>query len=188
MKKTIAIAVLAIFTLPALKAQDPAFELDDIVANLGIGIGTSFYSGLYYSPGIPPVSISLEKGIVDNVLENGVIGVGGYLGYNSYRYRYDFLGADWGWNYSNIIVGATGSFHYPLVDQLDTYAGILLGYRILTSREFGDIPGTETNTASGGIAYSGFVGARYYFNEKFAAFVQLGYGIAYLTFGVSVKL
>ena len=34
-----------------------------------------------------------------------------------------------------------GSFHYPLVDKLDTYAGILLGYNIVTSKEIGDPTG-----------------------------------------------
>jgi hypothetical protein len=32
------------------------------------------------------------------------------------------------------------------------------------------------------------VGARYYFTESIAAFAQVGYGIAYLTLGVSFKL
>ena len=32
------------------------------------------------------------------------------------------------------------------------------------------------------------VGVRYYFTEQFAAFAQLGYGVAYLTLGVSIRL
>ena len=117
-----------------------------------------------------------------------MIGIGGTVGYTSYRYRYNFSGADLGWNYSTIIVGGIGSFHYPVIDKLDTYAGILLGVRIVTSSEVGSVPGGTVNASSGGIAYSGFVGGRYYFSDKFAVFAQLGYGIAYLTFGVTIKL
>lgn len=189
MKKLFAFAFFAILTLPALKAQESMFNLGDKVVNLGIGIGNTLYSySSYYSRGVPPISISFEQGIKDDILDNGVIGVGGYLGYSSSKYRYTWLGGEWGWNYSYIVVGAMGTFHYPLVDNLDTYLGVLLGYNITTSREVGDVPLDNDSYASGGIVYSGFVGARYYFNDKFAAFGQLGYGIAYLTLGLSINL
>jgi len=190
MKKLFAFVFLTLLTMPALKAQESMFDLGDRVVNLGIGIGSTLYTySSYYSRGVPPVSISFEQGIKDEILEKGVIGVGGYFGYSSSKYRDTWLGTDWGWNYSYIVVGAMGTFHYPLVDNLDTYLGLLLGYNITTSREVGDVPSIYNNSyAHGGIAYSGFVGARYYFNDKFAVFGQLGYGIAYLTFGLSIKL
>lgn len=189
MKKFFTIALMAILAVPAINAQESMFNLGDKVVNLGIGIGSTLYSySSYYSRGVPPVSISFEQGIKDDILENGVIGVGGYLGYSSSKYRYTWLGGEWGWNYSYIVVGALGTFHYPILDNLDTYVGVLLGYNITTSREVGDVPLDNDSHASGGIVYSGFVGARYYFNDKFAVFGQLGYGIAYLTLGLSIKL
>jgi len=30
-------------------------------------------------------------------------------------------------------LGAKGNFHYPLVEKLDTYTGILLGYNVVSS-------------------------------------------------------
>ncbi len=185
MKKLVAIALVAIFSIPLLQAQESMFDLGDRVVNLGIGFGTTLYSGLYYERGFPPLSISYEQAIKDDVLEKGVIGVGGYLGYSSYSW--DYLG--WGYKYSNIIFGGGGFFHYPLVDKLDTYVGILLGYKIATTSEFGTNPGGyDYNTTSGGLVFSSFVGARYYFTDNFAVFGQVGYGISYLTIGVSLKL
>jgi len=184
MRKIVAFAVALLFSLPALQAQESMFNLGDKVVNLGIGLGNTLYGGSYYTRGVPPVSLSYEQAIVDEVLEKGVIGVLGYVGYTSYKY--DYLG--WGYKYSNIIIGAGGLFHYPLIDKLDTYAGILLGYNIANATEFGTPIGWEYDVTSGGIVFSGFVGARYYFSEKFAAFGQLGYGIAYLTLGVSIRL
>ena len=184
MKRLVLISVALLFTLPALQAQESMFNLGDNVINLGIGLGNTLYSGSYYTKGVPPVSISFEHAIADEILEKGVIGVAGYLGYSSYKY--DYLG--WGYKYSNIIVGAGGLFHYPLVDKLDTYAGLLLGYNIASATEFGTPIGWDYDTTSGGLVFSGFVGARYYFVEQFAAFAQLGYGIAYLTLGVSIRL
>ncbi len=188
MRRIVAFAVALLFTLPALQAQESMFNLGDKVINIGIGLGNTLYiGGTGYSTGVPPISISYEQAIVDDILEKGVIGVGGYLGYSSYKYRYNYSGQDWGWNFNDIIIGAGGFFHYPLIDKLDTYAGLLLGYNISTTTDYGD-PGFETVDSSGGIVFSGFIGGRYYFSEKFAAFAQLGYGIAYLTLGVSIRL
>jgi hypothetical protein len=184
MKKSLVILATLLITVPTIRAQESMFNLGDKALSLGIGIGNTLYTGTYYSRGVPPVSLSYEQAIVDEVLEKGVIGIMGYLGYSSYKY--DYLG--WGYKYSNIIIGAGGLFHYPLIDKLDTYAGVLLGYNVVNATEFGTPTGWEYNASSGGIVFSGFVGARYYFSESFAAFAQVGYGIAYLTLGVCIKL
>src|SRR4030042_6386010 len=184
MKKISALLFVAFFALVQLAAQEPTFVKGDKALNLGIGLGSTLYSGTYYKSQIPPVSASLEFGIVDNILEKGVIGVGPYLGYSSFKYEY----SGWGWKYSNIIVGVRGIFHYPLVDKLDTYTGLLLGYSIASSKEFGNIvPGWDYSYSAGGVAWSWFVGGRYYFKETFAVMAELGYGIAYLTLGVALK-
>lgn len=186
MKKMLFFIFAGVIATGTLSAQDPTFLKGDKVLNIGLGLGSTLYSGSFYSSQIPPISASLEFGIVDEIAEKGVIGVGPYIGYSSYKYEY--LG--WGWKYSNIIIGARGSFHYPLVNKLDTYAGILLGYNISSSKEFGD-PGSgfeDYTASSGGLVYSGFIGGRYYFTDAFAAMLELGYGIAYLNIGVALKL
>lgn len=184
MKKIYALMLAVIFATVNLAAQEPVFLKGDKVLNLGIGLGSTLYSGSFYKSQVPPVSVSLELGVVDNILEKGSIGVGPYLGYSSYKYEY----LDWGWKYSNIIIGVRGSFHYPFVDKLDTYAGILLGYNIASSKEFGiSVPGYDYSYSAGGIVYSGYIGARYYFGDAFALMAELGYGIAYLTLGVALS-
>jgi hypothetical protein len=184
MKKLFLLFVVAIFAFSSIVAQEPTFSKGEKVLNLGLGLGSTLYSGTYYKSQVPPISASLEFGVVDNVAEKGVIGVGPYLGYSSYKYEYQ----GWGWKYSNIILGVRGNFHYPLVDKLDTYTGLLLGYNVASSKEFGDvIPGWDYSYSAGGVAWSWFVGGRYYFKETFAAMLELGYGIAYLNLGVALK-
>jgi hypothetical protein len=185
MKKLILMFVVVSLTLGQLVSQEPTFSKGDKVLNVGLGLGSTLYTGSYYKNQVPPLSASFEVGIVDNIIEKGVIGVGGYLGYASYKW--DYANYDWGYKISNFIIGARGSFHYPLVDKLDTYAGVLTGYRIVRYKEFGTYSGYYDYTPSGGLVWSGFVGARYYFQENLAAMAELGYGIAYLTIGVALK-
>ena len=101
--KLIALSVLLMSSF-VIYSQENIFNLNDKVVNIGFGIGSNLYTGTYYKSTFPHVSISFEKGIVDEVLEKGVIGVGGYVGYSSYKYEF----MNWGWKYSTIIVGARG--------------------------------------------------------------------------------
>ncbi|HPA86240.1 MAG TPA: hypothetical protein PK106_00495 [Bacteroidales bacterium] len=185
MRKLLLTVVATAVSVLFLNGQDLMFLKGEKVLNLGLGLGNTLYSGSYYKSQVPPVSASLEIGVVDNVIEKGVVGVGPYLGYSSFKYEY----SDWGWKYSNIIIGARGSFHYPLVDKLDTYTGLLLGYNIASSKEFGNsVPGWDYSYSAGGLTWSWYIGGRYYFKENLAAMLELGYGIAYLNLGIALKI
>ena len=171
--------LIALFITVSANAQN-TFNEGDNVLNLGIGLGSTLYTGAFYSSSIPPISASYEVGVKDELFdENSSLGVGGYLGYSSSNYRYS------GYNsgFSNFILGARGSVHYQLIDQLDTYAGLMLGYRIVSWNNDG-----LSSAASSGFTSAFYVGGRYYFNETFAGMLELGYGIAYLNIGVAIKL
>jgi hypothetical protein len=152
--------------------------------NLGIGLGNIGWGSGYTSTMIP-LSASFEVGILDGVADVGSIGIGGLIGYSGYKYEW----TNWQWKYTDIIIAARGNFHYPLVDKLDTYAGVSLGYESITFKETGDgfFPGSYSTVGSG--LFFGFTaGGRYYFTEKFAAMAEFGYGITWLTLGVALKL
>ncbi len=182
--KTLILSAVLAGSFVFANAQDVA--VGDKVLNLGIGLGSTLYSGTYYKSAVPPISASLEFVLKDDLFDGkGALGVGGYLGYSSYKYEY--LG--WGWKYSNIILGPRGFLHYKLVDKLDTYTGLLIGYDIVSSKEFGNtVPGYDYSANSGGLIWSWFAGGRYYFSDKFAGMLELGFGISYLTLGVAINL
>lgn len=190
MKKHFLTLCIILATAFMVNAQQSLFNKGDKALNLGIGLGSTLYIGKYYTSNIPPLSASLEMGVVDNMfdVENLNIGVGGYLGFSTYTYRYVYGTYNYGWNYTNIIIGARGVVHYPLVDKMDTYAGLLVGPRIVLSREFGNVVDNTASASGSGIAYSYFVGARYYFSENFGLMGEVGYGISYLNLGVTLKL
>lgn len=177
MKKLLLFSLVAILSLSQLLAQESTFKQGDKVLNLGIGFGSTYYAS-YYTSHTPALSASLEFNVKDGVLEKGSIGVGGYVGYSSAKWT----------NYyktSNIIFGARGSFHYPLVSKLDTYTGLLLGYNVYTYSY--DAAYIGSKGSAGNVTLAWFAGARYYFSDKFAVMGEIGYGIAYLTIGVSLK-
>lgn len=175
MKKLILLLTAFILTPALILAQDsnevpPTFRGEGAIdINAGLGLGTTLTG-----TGIP-FNASLGYGINEN------ISVGGYLGFA--QTNEDFLGGTW--TYTNLIIGARGAYHYPLVEDIDTYGGLMLGYNIASASWDG--PGNPSASV-GGLSYSAFVGGRYHFTEKVGAFAELGYGIAYLQFGVTLKM
>jgi len=180
--------LVALFAIGSLVANAQVVSKGDKIINLGVGFGTALYSGSGYNSSVPPVSGSLEVVIKDDLFDGkGAIGVGGYLGYAAYKWKYS--GFDYGWKYSNIIIGPRGYLHYNFLEKLDTYAGAMIGYNIVSSNSYGSYAyGGNYNASSSGVIFSGFVGARYFFNEKVAGMVELGSGIAYINLGVALKL
>ena len=184
MKKQLISLLILLMGSGYIYGQENIFNIGDKVMNFGIGFGSTLYSGTGYKTSVPPVSVSFEKGIIDEVLEKGVIGIGGYLAYAANKWEY----LDWGYRYSRLILAARGVFHYPLVDNFDTYTGIHLGYQVVRVKDIGNVnPLFNYNVSSSGVIWSWFAGARYYFSEDWAAFGEVGYGITYLNLGVAKR-
>lgn len=173
-----------LFASGSILANAQSVAKGDKILNLGIGLGTALYNGSYYKSSVPPISASLEVVLKDDVFNGkGALGLGGYLGYASYKWEY----SGWGYKYSNIIIGPRGYVHYSFLDKLDTYAGLLLGYNVVSSNEFGTSSGYNYSASAGGFIWSGFIGGRYFFNDKIAGMLELGSGITYLNLGVALK-
>jgi len=184
--KKIVVTLFAAFLAFSLFAQDSMFEKGDKVLNAGIGFGGGYYSG--FSSGyskMPFLSASVDVGVVDGVLDKGTIGIGGYVGFTSAKWE---SGYDYGWKETDFVIGPRGTFNYPLVDKLDTYAGVLLGYHSVSWKETGNWAGYSYNASSSGVYFSGFLGARYYFTDNFGLMLELGSGgLSLATIGISLK-
>jgi hypothetical protein len=171
----------------SLTGNAQPFVKGDKVINVGLGIGSTLYSGVGYKMGMPPLSASFEVGVTE--LGPGILGVGGYFGIASYKWEDSWGGTTYGWKYSNVIIGARGNYHYSFAEKLDTYAGLMLGYNIVSSKETGNWPALYGDYSSNSSAFiwSFYVGGRYYFSDTFAVMAELGYGIAWLNIGVAFK-
>lgn len=172
------VLLFALFTCFSIAAQAQTFNKKDKFLNFGIGFG-SVYGFTGSTSSTPALSGSFEIGVTDK-LGIGRIGVGGIFGYSGYKYN----GFGTSYSSSHILIGARGAYHFDLdVEKLDLYGGVMLGYNSVSySDSFGGFnPGSSALV--GGI----YGGCRYLFSDKIGAFGELGYSIAWLNLGLTVK-
>jgi hypothetical protein len=167
------------------------FEKGSQAINLDLGFGNTAYMGGYYSGFLPSFSGSYEYGIVEIPMGStltGVVSAGGYLGFSMSKYN-GYTG--WGDDYyltNDFLLAARGNYHFIFHDKLDTYAGIILGVDMQTSKWKGDGADPDVDYAETDPFVGAYVGARWYFSDKFAVNAELGYLISVLNIGVTFKI
>jgi hypothetical protein len=171
MKKVLLLSLFTIVTIAfsAQKSKAQEYEQGSLVANLGVGLGGGL--GL-------PISASVDFGWKEK------ISLGGFAGFSTTNEDLGFFKV----NYTYILIGARAAYHFDLgVDNLDPYAGAMLGYNA-ASVGFDPDPGPPfNNITAGGVILGGFAGARYGFTDKIGAFAELGYGLGTATIGLTYK-
>ena len=178
--KILLFATLFVFGFQMTNAQ--TFEKGTKVLNLGVGLGGSYYSGYSGSTHTPLINAAFDVSVKNVFDDKGAIGIGGYFGYQSAKWS---SGA-YSWTLSNMVIGPRGTLHYQFVDKLDTYAGLLLGYHVVNWKYTGYTVNPDNGSSE--VYFSGFVGARYYFSNKFGAYIELGSGaLGNANVGVSLK-
>ncbi len=187
-------------------ANGKCFDESTHILNLGVGFGgVNYYSGYrgygYRYKVSPAFSLSYEQAYPKK-LGPGYLGLGAYLGFQRSSSTYNYFYNDHGYkgdyyykhSWSNYMVAARGAYHFDFLnsEKAELYAGLLVGLRIQTYHYESDNPDpkyynyryTGSNVFP---TYSLFVGGRWYFVPKVALFAEVGYGISYLTAGLSFK-
>lgn len=186
MKRIVVLAVALFCSVCGVKGQN-TFEKHDIVLSAGIGIGTAVDVGKTV---VPPLSFKMEYALLDCLFdERSALGVGGYLGFAAGKKTY----ASYGYNsfsqrINAVMIGARGTFHYEFVNNLDTYAGLMLGGTIANTRNEGVWTLVGNPPRHGGFLFDVFVGARYYIVPNLAVYGEFGFGVAYFNLGVSFRI
>jgi len=190
MKTTItkSVSILALILISSIFANAQSFTKESKIISAGIGLGSSLWGT--GGKGRPAISANFEKGMWE--LGNaGVISLGGYIGNTGYKSTYNYgsyLSED-KWNYT--VIGARSAFHYSGLnnDAWDLYGGLMLSYNIVSYSYKDNDPNYDydAGVAASSFGLTGYVGSRYYFSEKFAAYAELGYGVSVLNLGVSLK-
>jgi hypothetical protein len=191
------------------EAGSKCFDEKTHIINLGVGFGMNYYGGYsgygYAYRSSPAFSISYEQAIPKK-LGPGYLGVGAYFGFqtssSTYNYFYDKHGYynqyyyKHSWN--NFMVAARAAYHWDVLNfkNADIYAGVMIGARIQSYNYETNNPDPnpdinasyyKLNQGSAYPSLSAFVGARWYFVKNVALFGEFGYGISYVTGGLSFK-
>jgi hypothetical protein len=177
--KKVLLVLLALLVITSMTSYAQGFRNGSKTLNAGIGLG---FSGLTGDATVPPISVGYQVGITDK------ISVGGIVGFTGSSDKFSFNGSTYEWKYSYIIIGARGEYHFmEPSDKLDLYAGLTLGYDIVSATA---PSGTFSGYSAAGSALfvGGHAGARYAVSNTWGGFGELGYGIGYLTVGAYFKL
>jgi hypothetical protein len=166
------VAVVVGLTVAAQPAQ-AQFVLGYTDIGLTVGLGNVGDASL--APGI-----RFEKAIRDLPnYGNGVLGIMASAQY----YSWSVPGYDW----SIIPLGVTANYHFQLEnnEKFDPFVGLGLGYEIVNC----DYEGFSGDLCDDSALYFiGRVGARYFLNDKFAAYADAGAGGATVNVGVTLRL
>jgi hypothetical protein len=180
MKKSILVLVLAgvlaggVFGQTWYDRYAPGIDTSKVFINAGIGLGPT--GG--YKMGVPPLSISADFKLPVKL----PITVGGIFTFA--QWKYSFTPYDFAWN--NIGFGVRGMYHFNLVKNLDTYAGLTLGYVIQTF-DGGNYSGAGYAGTSF-FLFGGNIGLRYFFTNNIGAYLEVGYsGLQFAGLGLSLK-
>ena len=189
MRLIVLVVAVAIITSAQSSVKAQAFQNGDMVANIGAGFG--WYGYGYGATSLPALSLSIEKGIKD--IENiGPLSIGGIVGFKHASYAWSSV-YDYSWN--DFIVAARGAIHYDLLknEKVDTYGGVAIGLRAQSYSHYSWVPPygiddyeKRTSTTIHPL-FAFYLGGRYYLTDNLAAFGELGYGLGYLTIGISYK-
>jgi opacity protein-like surface antigen len=181
MKKRILVMVLAAFVAGGAFADwydsyAPGIDGSKWLINAGVGYGL-----LPYKLSIPPVSASVEyAGLKIPLSLGGYFGIAGYdedLVYSKY-------------SGTMIGVGARAAWHFNFIKNLDTYAGLNLGWMIYNQKVTTTVLNVSTDVGYdlSSFYYAFDIGARYFFTNNIGAYLELGYSpISVASVGLSLK-
>jgi hypothetical protein len=117
------------------------------------------------------------------------IGLGAFVGYSSYSQAIPLFGD---WSYKNILILATGSYHYDFLksDKIDTFGEIGLGYNVGSVSYSGAtaLPAAALTPTVGGFVYTITANARYFFSPSLSLFGSVGYGLGIARVGLDFKM
>ncbi|MFM9422208.1 MAG: hypothetical protein RIR06_669 [Bacteroidota bacterium] len=187
-KKLVALCI----AFSALMHAQSQFNVGSKNLNLGIGFGGYLsYSSVGDFSSSPTLFASYDQGIIDNI-GPGTIGIGGFAAFKTASYNYDYFSGyrDSG-RWTDLVIGARGTYHYPLdVDKLDVYGILNLGLVMETYKYTTTYPGivaSNYNYNDSFLYYAINVGATYQVSPKFGVFAEVGYDIAWLKAGINLK-
>ena len=152
--------------------------------SLGLGIGNTqkaaFAEALYGNSTknkvlVPPVFVAVDFTVDENY------SIGGYVNISKIKVLDE--DKDFIFNSTFFNIGIRGLYKFETESKFKPYIGAGLGLRSIS---IVDDDKEKLNAST--LGYNFFVGGKYNINEKTGVFVELGYGVAILSAGLTFKI
>ncbi|MCB0795331.1 MAG: hypothetical protein KDB88_11395 [Flavobacteriales bacterium] len=186
-------ALCALFTL---NSAGQSFQGGDNNVGLGLGIGGFYAVASSYTAVSPVLSLQYDRG-TDIPVGPGVLGIGGYFAFKQLRYFSENPTFTYDQRWTYIMFGVRGTYHWNSWhgnDRLDTYAGVGLGYNVVSYKDRSVYDDNVSRSVYGLSSAAGssprgslFAGVRYYFTESIGVYAEAGMDVAFLTGGVTFQ-
>ena len=171
MKKILSLVTILFFAFQA-NAQ---YEQGQSDINIGVGFLTLGLDG----DGGFPIGVSYDYMLTDEFS----LGLGAGFVSSSV----DLIDGTKAYDVTYLNFAVRGLYHIDLLDPLDTYGGVVLGY---TSGSISYADGFDNSffqDLSVSSVYYGFIlGTRYRFTDNIGAFAEIGYALSPVTIGLNV--
>ena len=179
MRKLLLLGFILSIGISSANAQ---IEEGDSMINLGVGFGITFASTSGdFNTTIPPVEASYEYAISEKFT------VGGFAGYSAAEFRSNFVGTNFGYDYTYLLAGALGNWQFVNNEKINVYLGGKLGYVNISADEVGTA-GIGFSAEASGVVFGGQLGGRYFISDAIAINLEAGYGISAVKAGITIKL
>lgn len=109
--------------------------------------------------------------------------IGGIVTYSSSVFNYTGYGK---YNFSYLVIGARGNYHFTVNEKVDPYIGAVIAYNIFSYKWSGAYADPGTSYKVNAIIPGFYFGGRYLFQENLGAFLEIGYPM--IRIGVTFKL
>jgi len=192
MKKTILVLVLVALVTGGAFAQEWYNSFapgvvdtgTKLFINLGAGIGAFpiYTSNLV----IPPVEANIEYALFPDIIP---LTIGGYFMFTQGNNDESSVGAYKGSKLTETAMsfGLRAAWHFNLLEKVDTYVAVGLGWVIWTADYVPKVDSYNANDYSM-FGYDVRLGARYYFINNLGLYLELGYNpISFVGAGLALK-
>lgn len=139
------------------------YKVGKNTAGVLLGIGGGGLNGT----GAVPISAEINFLNFEKNIQAGV-----FVSYSSSSEDFGFGDQ---WKYTYIIIAAQGNYHFLPGDKVDPFAGLSLGYDAASVSYNGPHGNFYSSPSVGGFFFSAQAGLNYWFNEKIAAQLRVGY-------------
>jgi len=171
MKKIITLLAAVALSISFLSAQNARRAVGDKSFDLGIGINlTNGYSIMF-----PPIDASFEYTVLDFGTA-GTLSAAGVASFGMDKYK--------SVNVSSFFVGPQAVYRFPIMDNLDLFGKVAIGYCSITAGN--DI--YKSLIDHKGFAWCAYAGATYYFSEKMGVGLQFGNGLSTAELHLTIRL